>query len=87
MPDTLPGWSGSGSWIFQRPRVELNMTDKKVNEMIPNDTLLSHRSVLSPIVRREVHPAADGSRSRDPQPNTLGRAQKMGRKDWRSQRD
>jgi hypothetical protein len=38
---TLPGEPETRDWmIAQRPRIKPNMTGTKVNEIIPNDTLL-----------------------------------------------
>jgi hypothetical protein len=41
-PLTLAGGPETRGWIAQRPRIKPNMTsrEKKVNKMIPNDTLL-----------------------------------------------
>jgi hypothetical protein len=33
---TLSGESGTRGWIAQRPRIDSNMFEKNVNEMIPN---------------------------------------------------
>lgn len=37
-----------------RPKIQPNMTGKKVNETIPNDFCYTHRSLHSPIVIRET---------------------------------
>lgn len=39
-PLTLPGGPWSRGWIGQKPMIHPNTTRKKVNDMIPNDTLL-----------------------------------------------
>lgn len=51
------------------------MTGKKVNEMIPNDILCTHRSFLAQLSSERLPPATVGNRLRDSQPNirqTLG---------------
>ena len=56
----------------QRPRTEPNVTakNKKVNERIPDDILLYSDWCLAQLSSERPHPATDGNRCRDPQPNT-----------------
>ena len=63
LPLTLPGGSGTISWIAQGPKINPNKTGKKkkkVNEMIPVLFCYSHRLASSPTVKR-FHSATGGA--------------------------
>lgn len=51
---TLPGWPGTRIWRAQKPSIEPNLSGKKLKIKKSMKFCYIHRSVLSPIVIRDI---------------------------------